>query len=126
MPLITLTVQKPKTLQFKDKVFSAVHEALVAAGVPAADRFHRVLELEEENFRFDLNYPDFTRPRTDDFVLIEILLSLGRSVKVKKRIVEDVLAALTGQGFDPENIMITSVETTWENWSFGGGRFFYL
>ena len=126
MPLITLTVQKPMTSQSKDTILSAVHEALVAAGVPATDRFHRVLELEAENFRFDPHYPDLTRPRTCDFVLIEILLSLGRSVKVKKRIVEDVIATLTGQGFDPENIMITFVETTWENWSFGGGRFFYL
>jgi hypothetical protein len=125
VPLITLTVQKPKTSQFKDKAFSAVHEALVSAGVPATDRFHRVLELEADDFRFDPRYPDLSRPRDSDFVLIEILLSLGRSVKVKMRIVEDVIAALTGEGFDPENIMITFVETTWENWSFGGGRFFY-
>ncbi|WP_019142752.1 tautomerase family protein [Noviherbaspirillum massiliense] len=126
MPLVTITVQKPKTPQFKDSVLSAVHEALVASGVPETDRFHRVLELEPEDFRFDLNYPDLTRPRNDDFVLIEILLSVGRSVKVKKKIVQDIISKLSSQGFDAERIMICFKETAWENWSFGGGRFFYM
>ena len=122
MPLITLTVQKPKTTEFKDKVLSAVHDALVASGVPQTDRFHRVLELAPEDFRYDALYPDLSVPRNQDFVLIEILLSAGRSVKVKKKIVQDVIDSLGAQGFEPENIMICFKETSWENWSFGGGR----
>jgi hypothetical protein len=45
MPLVTLTVRKPKTPAFKSAVLAAVHRALVAAGVPEKDLFHRVLEL---------------------------------------------------------------------------------
>lgn len=126
MPLVTITVQKPKTAQFKDTVLSAVHDALVASGVPETDRFHRVLELEAEDFRFDSNYPDLTCPRNDDFVLIEILLSVGRSVKVKKQIVQSIISKLSSQGFEAERVMICFKETMWENWSFGGGRFFYM
>lgn len=122
MPLITVTVRKPKTVEFKDAVLSAVHEALVASGVPPTDKFHRVIELEPENFRFDPTYPDLTSRRTEEFVLIEILLSVGRSVKVKKQIVKHVVDNLASQDFDPEQIMICFKETTWENWSFGGGR----
>ncbi|HET7866166.1 MAG TPA: tautomerase family protein [Burkholderiaceae bacterium] len=122
MPLITLTVRKPKSSAFEHTVLGAVHEALVASGVPAADRFHRVLELDEDDFRFDLAYPDLTRERNADFVLIEILLSAGRSVKIKKKIVQDMVATLSAAGFEPENVMICFKETTWENWSFGGGR----
>ena len=55
-------------------------------------------------------------------MLIEILLSVGRSVKVKKQIVQHVVTSLSSQGLDPELIMICFKETTWENWSFGGGR----
>ena len=58
MPLVTLTVRKPKSAAFKSAVLDAVHAALVSSGVPPADRFQRVIELEAEDFRFDPGYPD--------------------------------------------------------------------
>jgi len=123
MPFVTLTVRKPKTAEFKDKVFAAVHAALVATGVPDTDRFQRVLELDGADFRYDSHYPDVQTTRTDDFVLIEILWSVGRSVKVKRKVVADVVRAIAGDpGVDPEHVMIVFKETAWENWSFGGGR----
>ena len=61
-----------------------MHGALVASGVPEKDRVHGVLELGPEDFRFDAAYLGVTTPRTDEFVLIEVLLSAGRSVTVKK------------------------------------------
>jgi phenylpyruvate tautomerase PptA (4-oxalocrotonate tautomerase family) len=122
MPLVTLTVRKPKTAAFKAGVLDAVHTCLVASGVPAADKFQRVLELDADDFRFDAGYPDLTSPRTDDFVLIEILWSVGRSVKIKKKLLTELMAALSATGHDPENVMVAFKETTWENWAFGGGR----
>jgi phenylpyruvate tautomerase PptA (4-oxalocrotonate tautomerase family) len=127
MPLITLTVIKPKTVEFKSGVLAAVHSALVASGVPIADRFQRVFELEPADFRFDPSYPDLSTPRNADFALIEILFSEGRSVKVKKKIVADILAALTAEPLQliADNVMIVFKETRWENWVFGGGRFIH-
>jgi len=122
MPLVTLTVRKPKTRAFKDGVLQAVHAALVSSGVPAADLFQRVLELDEEDFRFDPTYPDLASPRSADFVLIEVLWSVGRSVKVKKKLIAELVAALSQQGLNPEHVMVCFKETAWENWSFGGGR----
>ena len=123
MPLITLTIRKVKSSAFKSAVLAAVHQALVASGVPETDRFHRVLELDADDFRFDATYPDLATPRTDDFVLIEILLSVGRSVKIKKKILADLVAqAAKNPGLNPENIMVVFKETSWENWSFAGGR----
>jgi hypothetical protein len=90
MPFVTLTVRKPKSTEFKDKVFAAVHAALGAIGVPDTDRFQRVLELDAADFRYDTHYPDVRTTRAD--------------------------------GFDPENVMVVFKETTWENWSFAGGR----
>ena len=84
MPTVTVTLRKPKSREFKAKVLAAVHAALVATGVSPNDRFHRVLELDAEDFQFDPTFPDLQQSRTDDFVLIEILLGVGRSVKVKK------------------------------------------
>lgn len=122
MPLVTVTVLRPKTAAFKDSVLNAVHGALVSVGVPEADRFHRVLELSREDFRFDPAYPDVQGSRTEDFVLIEIVLSAGRSVKVKKQFLSNLMTALAAAGHDPENVMVVFKETTWENWAFAGGR----
>jgi len=122
MPLVTITVRKPKSCDFKAGVLDAVHAALVSSGVPPADKFQRVLELDAEDFRFDQSYPDLKSQRNEDFVLIEILWSVGRSVKVKKKLLEDLMDNLTRQSLSPENVMVCFKETTWENWSFGGGR----
>ena len=123
MPLVTLTVRQGKDAAFKSAVLEGVHRALVASGVPDADRFHRVLELSAQDFRFDASYPDLTSPRTDDFALIEVLLSVGRSVKVKRKILSDLMESLrAAPGLDPENVMLVFKETSWENWSFAGGR----
>jgi len=46
MPLVTLTVRKPKSSAFKSTVLDAVHAALVSAGVPMTDKFQRVIELQ--------------------------------------------------------------------------------
>lgn len=122
MPLVTLTVRRPKPLAFKTMVLDSVHTALLSAGVPANDRFQRVLELDAEDFRFDPGYPDVVGERDEEFVLIEILLSVGRSVKVKKKLLEVLLEELGKGGLDPENVMVVFKETVWENWSFAGGR----
>jgi len=60
--------------------------------------------------------------RSDDYALIEILWSVGRSVKVKKKLLEELMATLTRAGFDTEQVMVVFKETAWENWAFGGGR----
>jgi len=122
MPLITVTVRKPKSREFKAGVLDAVHAALVSSGVPQADKFQRVIELDAEDFRFDPTYPDLKSERTADFVLVEILWSVGRSVKVKKKLLDELMGNLSRLGLNPENVMVCFKETTWENWSFGGGR----
>jgi phenylpyruvate tautomerase PptA (4-oxalocrotonate tautomerase family) len=122
MPLVTLTVREPKTAAFKTTVLGAVHSALVSSGVPDADLFQRVIELDAEDFRFDPGYPDVRGKRDEQFALIEILWSVGRSVKVKKKLLDELMATLARAGLDPENVMVCFKETSWENWSFAGGR----
>jgi hypothetical protein len=122
MPLVTLTVRKPKPGVFKSAILDAVHDSLVATGVPAADKFQRVLELEADDFRYDLSYPDVKTRRTEDFALIEILWSVGRSVNVKKKFLGELMQKLSAAKIDPENVLVVFKETQWENWAFAGGR----
>lgn len=122
MPIVTVTVRKPKSAEFKTQVLSAVHEALVGIGVSPQDRFHRVLELDEGDFRFDPTFPDVRTRRTGDFVLIEILLGAGRSSKLKRQVVAGIVERLSAKDFDPENVMVVFQDVAWENWSPAGGR----
>lgn len=122
MPLVTVTVRRPKAAAFKDALLDAIHASLVAGGVPPTDRFQRVIELDAADFRFDERYPDLDRPRDADFVLIEILWSVGRSVAVKRKLLADLVSRLTAVGLDPRNVMVCFKETAWENWAFADGQ----
>lgn len=122
MPIVTLTVRKPKSAEFKRNVLDAVHAALVGVGVNVNDRFQRVLELDATDFHYDAHFPDVRTARSDDFVLLEILLGTGRSVRVKKQILDGIVERLSVTGFDPENLMVCFQDVPWENWSPAGGR----
>ncbi|MGH8801577.1 MAG: tautomerase family protein [Casimicrobiaceae bacterium] len=123
MPLVTVTMKPGRDRAFKSAILANVHGALVASGVPETDRFQRVLECHDDNFRYDASYPDAASPRVDDFVLIEILWSVGRSAKIKRKVVADIVAALKQDpGLDPEHVMIVFNDIAWENWAFAGGR----
>ncbi|MCY1552193.1 Tautomerase enzyme [compost metagenome] len=90
--------------------------------MPLDDLFQRVLALGEADFRFNPRYPDLSVDRTPDFALVEILWSAGRSVKVKRALLGHLMASLDAAGVQTEHVMVCFKETTWENWSFGGGR----
>jgi phenylpyruvate tautomerase PptA (4-oxalocrotonate tautomerase family) len=123
MPLVTVTLRTARPREFKSAILDGIQCALVANGVPEVDRFQRVLTLDADDVRADPRYPDAGSPRGADFVLIEILWSVGRSVKVKRKVVADIVASLARDpGVDPEQVMIVFVETAWENWAFAGGR----
>jgi phenylpyruvate tautomerase PptA (4-oxalocrotonate tautomerase family) len=123
MPLVTVTLRRPRDAAFKRTLLDTIHEGLVAAGVPPADRFQRVLTPAADDLVVDPRYPDVASDRSADFVLVEILWSVGRSVKIKRKLVADLTSTLkSALGLDPEHVMIVFVETAWENWSFGGGR----
>lgn len=122
MPLITMTLHKGRDARALDAMLDAVHDALVGAGVPVADRFQRVIELDARTFRHDARYPHLAKPRDESFVLIEILWSVGRSVNVKKPLAANVAAGVAAAaGIDIEHVMVVFVETAWENWAFSGG-----
>ena len=123
MPLVTMTLNAGRDQATIDAMLDATHAGLVSAGVPPADRFQRVIELTARSFRYDARYPDLTTPRGERFVLIEILWSVGRSVKVKRPLAAGIASGVAAAaGIDIEQVMIVFVETAWENWAFSGGK----
>ncbi|WP_454801274.1 tautomerase family protein [Mucilaginibacter phyllosphaerae] len=122
MPLITLTLLEGRTTEEKHAILNQVHECIVTkAGTPEHDRFQRVIELNKDNFVYDSFYPELKTSRTESFMIIEILFSVGRSVKVKKMLLADLMARLDGINVSPNDVMVCFQETAWENWAFANG-----
>ena len=122
MPLITITSLKGRNAEQKQLIGEAVHSSIVTAGVPPGDRFQRFLDMEPENFIYDKFYPDLVKGRSEKFVIIEILFSVGRSVKVKRKILETLINKMKDLSFSPEDVFVSFQETAWENWSFANGE----
>jgi Tautomerase enzyme len=125
MPFVTLTVHHSAPAATRRLLLDAVHGALVAVGVPVADRFQRVLALGDEDLIIDPHYPEepgSRAPRDRRFAMVEVLWSVGRSVKIKKQMLAQLHRNLTEGGFDPEQLMLVFKEVAWENWSFAGTR----
>lgn len=108
-----------------DLLLDTAHEAMVQSfSVPARDRYQLVVEYPASAMRILDTGLDI--PRTEKFVLVEVISRLRtRSAKVDfyKR-----LAAALDEKCDisSSDLMVTFVENTDEDWSFGGGTAQFL
>jgi phenylpyruvate tautomerase PptA (4-oxalocrotonate tautomerase family) len=126
MPLVTITSLKGKTPEQKRKIGDAVQNALIAIGAPETDRFQRFFDMEKENLIYDPTYPEMTEPRSEAFLIIEVLLSVGRSVKIKKKFLESLIRELGEQAINSRDVFVVFKETAWENWAFSGGQILHI
>jgi len=123
MPLFTVTMRSNGSSNEKDRLSRAIHAASIAAGYPEDDFFPRFLALGPSDLRVDLYYPALPKPRTDQMLMIEVLVSSGTDSTRKKRLVAALVEKLGEAGVDPNDIMVFFLETDRANGSFGGGRF---
>jgi phenylpyruvate tautomerase PptA (4-oxalocrotonate tautomerase family) len=123
MPLVTITLHKGRTAQEKRVIADAIHDALVQSGIPQQDRFQRFIELNADDFIYDLTYPSLSEARSEKFIIVEILLSVGRSVKVKKELLKQLISNLEQcASLSSRDVMVVFKETQWENWAFAHGE----
>jgi 4-oxalocrotonate tautomerase len=125
MPLVHISLRKGKSPEYVRSVADAVHAALVAqANVPGDDRFQIIHELDDEALIAHPSYGGVNRSK--DLVIIEITLNTGRTVEIKKNLYADIAKRLQDAAdVRPDDVMISLIEVTKENWSFGGGRATY-
>jgi phenylpyruvate tautomerase PptA (4-oxalocrotonate tautomerase family) len=121
MPLVRIELPAGKPAAWKRAVADGVHAALVeTAGVPADDRFQILSEQTRDMRIVDPNYLGIAR--TDDFVLVQIFLSAGRSDAVKRSLYAAIARNLASDpGLRPQDAMIALAENTRVDWSFGNG-----
>jgi hypothetical protein len=123
MPLFTVTMKSNRSADQKDSLSRAIHAASVVAGYAEDDLFQRFLSVEPGDFKVDLHYPALPKPRTNQMLLIEVLLSSGTDTDRKKGLVAALVEKLAEAGVDPNDIMVFFLETDRASGSFGGGRF---
>jgi hypothetical protein len=83
MPLVRISLLRGKPASYRRKVGDAVHRALVETiDVPTKDRFQILSEHDPEDLVYDREYLGIARSR--DLVIIQITLSAGRSLYLKR------------------------------------------
>jgi len=125
MPLVRITLRRGRTPEFLRDASNAIHEALVAtANVPADDRFHIIEEVDHDHLVAHPTYGGVER--SDALIVVQITLNAGRTVEIKKALYADIAKRLQ-ETLDvrPDDVLVSLVEVTKENWSFGGGRATY-
>lgn len=122
MPLANIALLRGKPVAYRHAVSNAVHRALVEiVGIPEADKFHLITEVDRENLVYDPSFLDIHR--TDDLVIVQITLRIGRSRDTRVRL-HDRIARLLAErpGVRPEDVFITLVENDYADWSVGRGE----
>jgi phenylpyruvate tautomerase PptA (4-oxalocrotonate tautomerase family) len=82
--------------------------------LPPDKRFHRFFALEAEDFV----HPD---DRTGRYTILEISMFEGRSIEVKKQLINLLFSRLeSALGIAPQDVEITIFETPRHNWGIRG------
>jgi 4-oxalocrotonate tautomerase len=119
MPFARISLKKHVSPETQHAIANAVQDALVGAiGVPPQDRF-QVVETFPDGVFYDPTFLGISRD--DGIVMVEIHLSIGRTVEQKQALYKQIADNLAKTGVRPENVFIHLMETTPANWSFGNG-----
>ena len=91
MPFVTFTVRRGLSAADKVGLSEAMLDAQVAAGYHRADRFHRFLEVSQDDLVADPRFPDYAADRTDRFMVVEVIISSGRPAGTAARIADEAV-----------------------------------
>lgn len=125
MPLIKIDVIKGRSETEIQTLLQAIHDAMVESfGVPDRDRYQVLTEHDGNRMVFQDTGLGFER--SDKRVLIH-MFSRKRSDVLKQQFYDLVVKMLGRQcGIAPEDVLISCMENTDADWSFGYGRAQFL
>jgi tautomerase-like protein len=125
MPLLYFNVLEGRTDAELQTMLDAAHRAMLAAfKVPERDRYQIVNEYKPS--RMIIEDTGLGIPRTDKVVVVQVV-SRPRSKKAKQKFYKMLVEELqTSCGIAPTDVMVSVVENSDEDWSFGLGRAQFL
>lgn len=121
MPLVRIDLRSGKPAEYRRALGDGVHRAMVETiKVPADDRFQIITEHPADGIVHDPSYLGVSR--SDAVVFIQITLNAGRTLEMKKALYARIAELLAEKpGLRSEDVLVSLVEVTKENWSFGNG-----
>ena len=121
MPLVRIALRKGKSPEYRRAISDSIHRARVETiKIPEQDRFQIVTEHDDASLVYDPSYLGISR--SDGVILVQITLSAGRTVDVRKALFARIVQLLReSPGVRPEDVFVSLVEVAKENWSFGNG-----
>lgn len=120
MPLVRIDMLKGRPDSDVQAISAAVQRAMVETiNVPERDQFQVI--TEHEHGRLVYNDAYLGVKRTNHLVIVQVFLSKGRTTEQKQAFYAALAKYLEAAGMRREDVMITFVENTREDWSFGNG-----
>ncbi len=122
MPLVRIDMPAGKSADFRQTVGDVIYDAMVATiNVPANDRFQIFTEHAPGTLVADPTYMGIAR--SPECMIIQVTLNAGRTTAMKKVFYTTIADGLHEKlGVRREDVFISLVEVSKENWSFGNGE----
>jgi 4-oxalocrotonate tautomerase len=121
MPLVRISLRAGKPVGYRRALGMGVHQALIdALGISPQDHFQIISEHDADGLIYDPAFLGIVR--TDNIVIIQITLKVGRNAELKKALYTRIAANLKDNpGIRPEDVFIQIHEVAAENSSYGNG-----
>jgi len=115
MPLVNISILKGKSPEYIKAIADGINSAVIETmDFPDDDRYQIIHELEPHCLQF--------QNRTDDRVMMHLIMRAGRSNKSKQNFYAKVIKNLAiDPGIDSANVLITITENQDIDWSFRDG-----
>jgi phenylpyruvate tautomerase PptA (4-oxalocrotonate tautomerase family) len=126
MPFVRIFLRAGTTPEYRKALGDGVHRALVEAiAIPPDDRFQVISEHAAADLIYDLQYLGVQR--SDRIVFVQITMSQGRKPQQKRKLFKRMAEILEeSPGLARQDLLVSVLETSWENWSFGNGEAQYM
>ena len=121
MPFVRIDLAQGKSAEFRKGIGEIVYRAMrEVINVPDGDKFQVISEHPPGELNVTDSY--LGNRYSKDVILIQITLSSGRTVELKKAFYKRIVDELNTQlQVRRDDVVINLVEVAQENWSFGGG-----
>jgi 4-oxalocrotonate tautomerase len=122
MSLVRISVYSSTTSRDRAAIADAVYEAMQETiGIPEGDRFIVVTPHGPDELFIDATFKGVQR--TEQYVLVQIFLSRGRTTKQKQALYARVAKRLFEAAHVPaDDVMIVLNENGLEDWSYSKGE----
>jgi 4-oxalocrotonate tautomerase len=122
MPLARIDLVEGKAADYRRTIGEVIYDAMVEVlKAPKDDRFQVITEHPTQDFIFDPTYLGIQR--SQDCVFIQLTLNAGRTVDQKRGFYKAIADGLYERlSLRREDVFISLVEVSKEDWSFGKGE----